>query len=278
MSPPLAPASSPRVVLVVPCFDEAARLEVARFERHLAGHADHAFVLVDDGSRDATRTLLQDLARRHPGRARVVALERNQGKAEAVRRGVEAASDWGALYVGYWDADLATPLEAVDEFVALLDQRPELEIVLGSRVRLLGREIERVPLRHYLGRVFATAASCLLGLGVYDTQCGAKLFRAGPIQRALFAQPFRTRWIFDIELLARYLALGRSRGVAAPANGLFELPLREWRDVRGSKLRSGAFLRVGFDLARVYWHYSRAGSAWRGQPPAPSPDSGAGGR
>src|SRR5439155_4840561 len=108
----------------------------------------------------------------------------------------------GADYVGYWDADLATPLQAIPEFLEVFAERPGLELVCGARVRLLGRDIRRTRRRHYLGRAFATVASWLLQLSVYDTQCGAKLFRASPRITAVFNQPFHTRWLFDVEILA----------------------------------------------------------------------------
>lgn len=117
-------------------------------------------------------------------------LRRNVGKAEAVRRGVLLAFDANPDYIGYGDADLATPLEAIPAFCELLDARHDLEIVFGARVWLLGRSLERSALRHYLGRIFATAASMVLGLGAYDTQCGAKLFRASPRSDRCFKSPF----------------------------------------------------------------------------------------
>ena len=109
--------------------------------------------------------------------------------------------------VGFFDADLATPLGAIDDFLAVLRDRPEVEFVLGSRVMLMGRDIRRKATRHYFGRVFATAVSHALDLPVYDTQCGAKILRANAATATLFDPPFRSPWIFDVELIARYLRL-----------------------------------------------------------------------
>jgi hypothetical protein len=131
-------------------------------------------------------------------------------------------------------------------------------MVIGARVKLLGRKIERRAARHYIGRVFATAVSAILGLPVYDTQCGAKLFRVSPSIDALFQQPFLSRWIFDVEILARLIQGRRGKQLPPPEQVVYEYPLVEWRDVPGSKLTCGDFLRAGWELGRIYRGYFRA--------------------
>lgn len=246
-----------RATIVVPCYNEAARLDPDAFVAFADAHPDVTFLLVDDGSTDTTRQVHAATAARAPGRITTLALDANGGKAEAVRRGVLRALDDGAPAVGFWDADLATPLALIPEFVRVLDERPDVEIVLGSRVRLLGRRIERDPRRHYFGRVAATAVSRMLGLAVYDTQCGAKLFRTTPRLRELFAEPFATRWVFDVEILARWMIATGHRGEAAE-QAIVELPLPEWRDVRGSKLKWTDFVRAPLELWRIRERYGAA--------------------
>jgi hypothetical protein len=187
---------------------------------------------------------------------RALALEHNQGKAEAVRRGVLDALSRRPDAVGFWDADLATPLSELPGFVDLLQSRPDVDIVMGSRVKLMGRTIERHGWRHYLGRLFATAASLVLDLPVYDTQCGAKLFRATPLLARVFEEPFRARWVFDVEILARFMQLD-PRGPDHLATALYELPLRTWIDVHGSKVRPIDFAKSARDLAVIRSVYMR---------------------
>ena len=248
---PAGAAAGLGVALVVPCYDEAERLDVAAFRAFAATRPWLRCVLVDDGSRDATRALLAGLAREAPASFELVALERNRGKAEAVRAGVLRALAGDAGLVGYWDADLATPLAELDRFRACFASEPALEVVLGSRVRLLGHHVERSELRHYFGRVAATCVSRILRLAVYDTQCGAKLFRATPTLRAAFREPFLTRWEFDVELLARWLEAQRGRGGDVRGR-IRELPLLEWRDVAGSRLRARDFVRAPLELLRIW--------------------------
>lgn len=237
--------------LVVPCYNEEHRLPRETFLDFADKWSDGRLLFVDDGSRDGTRAVLDGLRRRAPDRIDVLGLDRNAGKAEAVRHGILAALARDAGIVGFWDADLSTPLEALPLLEAVLRERPLVEIVLGARVRLLGREVRRNPARHYLGRVFATFVALTLALEVYDSQCGAKLFRATPDVRAVFARPFLSRWIFDVEILARFAALKRARGVASIEDFVVEVPLPAWHDVKGSKLRTRDFATALLDLARI---------------------------
>jgi glycosyltransferase involved in cell wall biosynthesis len=240
---------TPPVLIVVPCFDEERRLVGAEFLRLVRADPRVGVLFVDDGSGDGTRSVLEEVRAAAPHAISVLALERNGGKAEAVRAGLREALRSGAQVVGYADADLSTPVDELRRMVDSMAAAP-VQVLLGSRVRLLGTRIERRAARHYLGRVFATAASLALGLPVYDTQCGAKLFARSDALAASLEQPFSTRWIFDVELLARLLA-GERGAPPVPAQEMREFPLHAWRDVGGSKLRGRAMLRAGFQLLRL---------------------------
>ncbi len=270
--PPLVARSSAmsrEIALVIPCFNEAARLDRAEILRLAAGRPDLALVLVDDGSRDATGEVLEALSAAS-GAIRIISLERNGGKAEAVRAGLLAAIGDGARIVGYADADLSTPVDELLRLAACVD-RYRVDAILASRIRLLGRHIERHAHRHYLGRMFATFASMALRLPVYDTQCGAKFFRVTPALAAALQAPFRTRWIFDVELLARLLDGSRDAPPLQP-DAIREVPLRTWRDVKGSKLRLGGMLRGGLQIVALYLRrrLGRARARAPALPPAPS--------
>lgn len=246
-------ATEGTAVLVVPCYNEADRLRPEAFVQALARYPSLRLLFVDDGSRDATGRILKELVAGSDDRATVLALGRNTGKAEAVRRGLLLAFDLRPAFVGYWDADLATPFEALADFLEVLRHKAAIEVVVGSRVRLLGRDIRRSARRHYIGRVFATAASLVLDLPVYDTQCGAKLFRATEEIQGLLTRPFQTRWIFDVELIARYLEERRVEDGTIPAAArIYELALRTWIDEPGSKVRTWDGVRALADLWRIY--------------------------
>lgn len=246
---------SPPVRLVVPCWNEASRFDADAFGRGLDADPDLALTLVDDGSTDRTRAVLEAFARARPDRVEVVLLDENRGKGEAVRAGLLAALATRPDFAGWWDADLATPLADVGRLRAELDARPGAWLAMGARVRMLGVHIDRRTTRHYAGRVVATMISRALRVGTYDTQCGAKLFRAADTPPGLFEAAFLSRWLFDVEVLARLERRHRDGLGPRPEDVVIEVPLSCWTDVPGSKVRATDFVRAFFDLRRIRRHY-----------------------
>ena len=238
--------------IVVPCYNEEERLKLSKFYRLFKTDNTTFFCFVDDVSNDSTKKIVSDFVKKNPERAQAVFLSFNQGKAEAVRQGIKSLLKTHKLkFVGYWDADLATPLSTILEFIEMFQSSRALVAVCGSRIFRLGASIHRSVFRHYFGRVFATVASNILNIPVYDTQCGAKLFSAEHAG-LIFSEHFISRWFFDIELFARSIELmGRDKTV----NSIYELPLAKWHDQGESKVTWGSIIRTPVDLFLIFYHY-----------------------
>lgn len=230
------------IVVVIPCYNEAKRLNVREFEDFLNTNDNVVFCFVNDGSSDETGSILERFAQK-PNSC-VLTLEKNSGKAEAVRQGILCVYENypEADFIGFWDADLAAPL---DEIFHLSSQiTDDTLIALGCRHLRLGTNIKRSIFRHYLGRVFATAASFHLNLSVYDTQCGSKLFRKYLIPD-LFSRKFVTKWFFDVEILRRAVTIfGKER----VEKSVIEVPLNTWVEPGGSKVN---LFRCVLDFIRL---------------------------
>ena len=262
---PHVPVSDGQVTLVLPCFNEAARLDRTALSRALTDMPWLHLLCVNDGSTDATDLLLEQLRSEWPTRIQVLTLTRNSGKAEAVRRGILVASMQTPL-CGFWDADLAAPLSDLGSLRAIFERDAHVEWVWGIRLRALGRQISRTALRHYLGRLFATVASAVLAVDAYDTQCGAKLFRSSSLLRGVLSEPFQSRWIFDVEMLVRANALQQYANLRGVDYVVYEAPLSTWQHRPGSKVRPTDFVRAFIDLFRI----RNARAHWRRPMPAHS--------
>jgi glycosyltransferase involved in cell wall biosynthesis len=240
-----------KTVIVVPCFNESQRFFPGEFKKAVTEYPWLHFLFVNDGSTDNTSEVLEYLCYSFSPQLEKIQLERNSGKAEAVRQGFLVAFRMDAAYIGYWDADLATPLDVIPRFCEILEASGR-KMVIGARVRLLGRKIERRRLRHYLGRIFGTCASMLIKLPVYDTQCGAKIFKNSAEPRKVFSTPFTVRWTFDVEILARFLVGERTSGGTPLIDSAVEYPLEHWKDIAGSKIRAVDFLVALLELGRIF--------------------------
>ncbi|MCU0303206.1 MAG: glycosyltransferase family 2 protein [Thermoanaerobaculales bacterium] len=234
-----------RISVVIPAYNEALRLPAT-----LAAVADHLgrdeswipaeIIVVDDGSTDATGTVV---ALHEPAEGvalRSLTHPANRGKGAAVRTGV--AASLGDLVL-LCDADLATPIAELDRLAAVLTDG----VAIGSRAVDRLRIERRQPVyRDLMGRCFNLAVRLLATPGIRDTQCGFKLFD-GALARALVAAQRVDGFAFDVELLLLARAWGRE---------VREVPVR-WAHVDESRVRpithSAEMLRdlLGIALRRL---------------------------
>ncbi len=213
-----APQQAPvELSVVIPAYNEAAVIgdTVARVTAYLEATGNHELIVVDDGSQDATASIVRAFAEQHTC-VRLVSNPGNRGKGYAIRNGVLHAR---GEYVLYTDADLVYPIEGAAPFLAAL--RAGADVAIGSRSHagtlfaLHPRHFSYIYQRYLVGRAYIAVVNWLLQLGVSDTQCGFKAFR-GSVARDVFARLCLDDFAFDVEAL--YVA--RARGYR-----LIELPV-----------------------------------------------------
>ena len=243
-----------KTAIIVPCYNESKRLNAGAFIRYAEKNKWVYFIFVNDGSSDDTFEIINYMCGSNSGQILCLNRKTNVGKAEAVRQGFLKAMDLDFNTIGYWDADLATPLNVIGKLCVLLEEEKILA-AFGARVKLLGYRIDRKPLRHYLGRLFATCASYVLGLPIYDTQCGAKIFKNNSDLRKVFSTSFTVKWIFDVEILARFGVVLQNKGVGSLENYAIEYPLKEWIHMDGSKVKAVDFFKGATELFKIYRIY-----------------------
>lgn len=239
---------SSKILLVIPFYNEANRISVMEFNDIFKTYPHIDFLLADDGSTDATSKLLHEI-KADIANVNTLILSENSGKANAIRQAVlHSGSNYD--YVGYIDADLATPVSEFDHMVDFANENPKYHFIMGCRVKKVGSNIVRYSYRHYIGRVFATIISkIILRTPFYDTQCGAKIIKSG-LALELFDKPFLTRWFFDVELLLRY----RNKKIDFDQH-VYEYSLNTWIEKGDSKITFGDMLRFPFQLVQIYFRY-----------------------
>jgi dolichyl-phosphate beta-glucosyltransferase len=218
--------------IVIPCYNEQDRLPatVDAIKRYMAGRGlDYELILSDDGSRDGTPAVVAK-AMEGAAQVRSVRLPHNRGKGRALAEGVAVTKGDRVLVT---DADLSTPIDELSKLEAALDAGAGVAIasrsIKGSQV-VISQPIYRV----LMGKTFNLIVQALLLPGLWDTQCGFKLFR-GDLARAVFAELRTDGFGYDPEAL--YLAKRRGERIA-------EVPV-VWRHSAPTKV---AALRSSLDM------------------------------
>ena len=209
--------------IVIPCYNEQERLPrtIEQVERYLDGKGfSYELILVDDGSSDGTRTVMDEAAGRNSF-VRLEALPRNRGKGRALAEGVAVAKGSEILVT---DADLSTPIDELPKLQAELDKGAG--VAIGSRALPGSRvEVSQPVYRVLMGKAFNLLVQVVLLPGIWDTQCGFKLFRADVAHEA-FAELTTDGFGYDPEVLYR----AKRRGVR-----IAEVPV-VWRNSAPTKV------------------------------------------
>jgi hypothetical protein len=215
----------PEISIVVPAFNEAARLGdgVSRLQAAVdQGAVDPStteLIVVDDGSRDDTIDRARELLAPFPHLVTVV-LPKNTGKGAAVRAGMALVRSPLALFT---DADMSIDPAQIPAMVAAL---AHADVAIGRR-SAPGSGVDRDSLlRNIGGRTFNRIANTTMRISFGDTQCGFKAFRT-PVARLLFHCTVIERFAFDVELLYMARRLGLT---------VVEVPVR-WQRIQGSRIR-----------------------------------------
>lgn len=238
-------STPPYFLVVIPCYNEYNRLDTLKYSESLRKNDNISILFVDDGSKDLTAEKFKLLKGEFPNRVDFLLKSKNEGKATAVYDGMRRAIAHKKYdYLGYIDADLAVSIDEIVDLANVLTKERK-EFIFGSRWKRIGSKIKRKLIRHYVGRVFATIASLLLGLDVYDTQCGAKVFTRSTAEK-VFNQKFNVNWSFDVEIFFRLLNIYPKHQFDKYC---LEHPLKSWKDVDGSKVK----LSHTINVLRDFW-------------------------
>jgi len=231
--------SSPSLSIVIPAYNEGARIEHA-LDRVLSCVAernwDAEVLVVDDGSSDSTAEIVHRWMLTHPN-LHLIHNDGNRGKGYSVRNGLLQAQ--GAV-VMFTDADLSSPIEEAERLFAALDAGAD--VAIGSRWLEKQRQTIHQPFyRRFFGRCFNWVTRKLMGLPYKDTQCGFKAFKRDAAQ-VIFRLQTIERWGFDPEILFIARKLGYT---------IVEVPVTWGHDERSriSYLKDG--MKMLEDMAHI---------------------------
>jgi glycosyltransferase involved in cell wall biosynthesis len=239
--------------IVIPCYNESNRLKIDAFKIFLNQYKDVLLCFVNDGSSDNTNDVVKHFNSSFKHNSSLLTLEKNQGKAEAVRQGILFLNkNFSFKKIAYLDADLATSLEECYQISTQINE--ETIFAFGSRISKIDNNIVRKTHRFFIGRFIATLISRQLDLTVYDTQCGCKVFK-NEICVKIFKEKFISKWLFDVEIFHRLIAVFGKQKMNQICK---ETPLNSWIDTGDSKVKMSYFFKLWFDLLSIRNKYKSA--------------------
>jgi dolichyl-phosphate beta-glucosyltransferase len=235
-----------KIVIVVPCFNEAKRLDLLYFKK-LSEIRNTVWIFVDDGSTDDTSKILIEYGKKE----NIIHVKTNDnvGKSNAVAYGMNyAAKNISHIgWLGFLDADGAFATGDVESIIKMTSQFESYDALYTSRVKMAGRNIERNNARHIIARLITSIFGLVWKDIPYDTQSGFKLYRYYDNFNLMLTKSFKTRWFLDIELYIRFLH-SREKNIR-----VWEEPVSSWIDIPGSKIDYRQSTRIILEAMYIFY-------------------------
>jgi len=187
------------ISIVIPAYNENNRIgkTLDQIIEYFGGKKKSMeIIVVDDGSTDDTSEIINEYSKKYPF-IQLIKKEKNEGKALAVKEGVLAAK---GEFILFSDADLSTPISEMKKLMKPI-REDKSDLSIGSRA-LPGSKVEvHQPFyREFMGKFFNKLVQFLALPGVFDTQCGFKLFTR-ECAMDIFPRMTITDFSFDVEIL-----------------------------------------------------------------------------
>lgn len=237
--------------VVIPCYNEEERLLGAEFKEFVHKNLGYHLCFVNDGSKDNTLGVLEELRKGNEDRISIYNCEKNGGKAEAVRLGMlHLAKQKQYNFIGFLDADLSTNF---DDFKVLVSEisSSNFQIVSGSRMARMGADIAKESARAIISKTVNFIIRKTLGMNFKDTQCGAKIMTKELVEKT-FQKKFLTKWLFDVEIFMR---MKKVYGTSVAQSLICEKPLNRWVHMDGSKLSFRDSFKIMGQIGQIAVHY-----------------------
>lgn len=238
--------------VVIPCYDEAKRLLSDDFKSFVHKNLGYHLCFVNDGSKDNTLEVLEELRKGKEDYISIYNCEKNGGKAEAVRLGMLHLAKQNQFdYIGFLDADLSTNFDDFQDLVNTISTS-DYQIVSGSRMSRMGADIAKESARKIISQTINFIIRKTLGMEINDTQCGAKIMTKEIVKKT-FQKKFLTRWLFDVEIFMR---MKKVYGLEESKKLICEKPLNRWVHVDGSKLSFKDSFKIMGQIGQIAIHYN----------------------
>jgi CheY-like chemotaxis protein len=239
------------VGVVIPCYNEEERLLGEEFKAFVHKNLGYHLCFVNDGSKDNTLAVLEELRKGREDYISIYDCEKNGGKAEAVRLGMlHLAAQNQYDYIGFLDADLSTNFDDFQDLVTTISTS-KFQIVSGSRMSRMGADITKESARAIISKTINFIIRKTLGMEINDTQCGAKVMTKEIVENT-FQNKFMTKWLFDVEIFMR---MKKAYGSQKAQELICEQPLKRWIHADGSKLSMKDSVKIVGQIGQIALHY-----------------------